>query len=155
MTKAAGIVPIYDGRVYLIKQPGKKPSDFGGKLNARELANLTDNVVFDGACRKAKEEGGFAAENIIKVVRKFHNAKCKYVIFVCEVNKEPVAVKAGTSIVQKQFGPDEWGLFPLGNYHFRLGSTPHIGRFLATYTKEEEPVETGPQSLSALGFHAA
>jgi len=135
---AAGILPIFQNKVYLIKSSSKKPQDFGGKLSfleARALISRTnasdkEKIKYDAACRKSLEEGGFGKESIVEVIRTFNNPTCKYTMFLCKLNKKPVPTKRGTVIIEKCLGTP-WNA--TDNFHFRVASTPGLCRFLANY----------------------
>jgi len=140
--KSAGILPIYNGKVYFLKDNKGKLCDFGGKLDSgRETPE-------HAAWREAREEGGFDKTNCIKVIKVLNN-KSKHSIRVCEINKLPIAIEQNTSVLTMDYN-DAWITKQL---HFRVQSTSGLKKLLEDYKnskrKRDEPVR--PMFLDHVG----
>ena len=139
---SAGILPIYNGKVYFLKDNKGKLCDFGGKIYSRR--ETPDHAAW----REAHEEGGFDKTNCIKVINVLNN-KSKHSIRVCEINKLPIAIEQNTSVVTMDYN-DAWITKQL---HFRVQSTSGLKKLLEDYKnskrKRDEPVR--PMFLDHVG----
>lgn len=124
--KSAGVLPIYGGSLFFLQNsitegpvPVKgKLEDFGGKLRANETPK-------QAAWREAKEEGDF---EIVKQLTMLTN-KSKHAIYVCEVNKKPVAKEHGAAVVEADFHE----AFKNERLAFRVKSTAGLCAFFRRY----------------------
>jgi hypothetical protein len=92
--RSGGVVPRYNGEWYMLEQSGKKKLyDFGGKPKGNE-------TLMETALREFGEESGLTLDNITRV----HGVFCSrfYGVIVVDVDKEPVAVEPGSTIVRMQ-----------------------------------------------------
>ena len=86
-----GIIPRHGGMWYLQEKNGKL-TDFGGKPKNKK------EVFIETALREFTEESGLAKHNITHVHGVF--AGPYYGVIVVDVDKEPVAMEAGSTIVR-------------------------------------------------------
>ena len=140
--KSAGIIPIYHGKVYFLKDKRGKLCDFGGKREGQESPEQT-------AWRESREEGGFDKTNCIKVLGLKCSIAASYSIRVCEINKLPVAKEQNTSVVTMDYDV-AWRTKQL---HFRVASTLGLKQLFGDYKnskrKRDEPVR--PMFLDHVG----
>jgi hypothetical protein len=89
-----GVIPRFEDEWYMLEHSGKnKLYDFGGKKNGNETLMAT-------ALREFEEKSGLTLDNITRV----HGVFCGrfYGVIVVDVDKEPVAVEAGSTIVRME-----------------------------------------------------
>ena len=126
--KSAGVLPIYDGQVYFLREP-EGLTDFGGKKKRNETASET-------AWREAKEEGAFDESNCKKVLMTILN-KSLHKLFVCEVDKKPTARERGTTVITMDFHT----AFERKLIQFRLASCAGLCALFKRYYENKKPVE--------------
>ena len=87
-----GVIPRFEGEWYMLEQSGKL-YDFGGKKKGNETLMAT-------ALREFEEESGLTMDNITRV----HGVYCGrfYGVIIVDVDKEPVAVEPGSTIVRME-----------------------------------------------------
>ena len=117
--KSAGVLPIYGGSLFFLQNSEGELEDFGGK----RLANETPKQAAE---REAKEEGDF---EIVKQLSTMLKNKSKHAIYVCEVNKKPVAKEHGTAVVEADFHEAREN----GRLAFRVASTGGLCAFFRRY----------------------
>ena len=90
--QSGGVIPRFDGEWYMLDQSGKL-CDFGGKRKGNE-------TLMNTALREFQEESGLTQDNITRV----HGVYCGrfYGVIIVDVDKEPVAVEAGSTIVRME-----------------------------------------------------
>jgi hypothetical protein len=123
---SAGVLPIYDGQVYFLREP-KGLTDFGGKKEGNETASET-------AWREAKEEGAFDESNCKKVLMTILN-KSLHKLFVCEVDKKPTARERGTTVITMDFHT----AFERKLIQFRLASCAGLCALFKRYYENKKP----------------
>ena len=88
-----GVMPRYNGAWYLHRKLGKL-SDFGGKREGNE-------TLMETALREFKEESGLTEDNITHI-HGVYIGRYNYGVIVVEVDKEPVAMEPGSTIVRME-----------------------------------------------------
>ena len=125
---SAGVLPIYEGQVYFLREP-KGLTDFGGKRERNETASET-------AWREAKEEGAFDRTNCKKVLTTILSKK-HHKLFVCEVDKKPLARERGKTVIPMDFHK----AFDSKRIQFRLAACGGLCALFKRYYENKKPVE--------------
>jgi hypothetical protein len=133
-----GVIPRFEGEWYMLEQSGKKKLyDFGGKKKGNETLMAT-------ALREFEEESGLTLDNITRV----HDVFCSrtYGVIVADVDKEPVAVEPGSTIVRMEN-------YSSGEVNGRLYITDlERGMRAVEAAEDAEFVTTGATSDNHCGF---